>query len=211
MKYIDWVSLKKDKCTLKDMKEYLDSAQSKTFSKGCIIKGKNRSGTFNYILSANPAQTAKALRCTYKLKSGKSRIFAPHLHPKEMLALGVFEGKMINDCMDEFPHAWFSEALTKNKLSPSKPDVNCNLYQIKSRQSLHEWKRKKWIIGADDRGWFQWFCRYALGRRDTEIDTKQMKRWASIARWYGTLKKDPTRTIIRQTLLQWSWPHEDFS
>src|SRR3954447_19124372 len=40
--------------------------------------------------------------------------FHPELTPKQMLALGVFGGKYMTDCRDEFPASWFARA----RLSP---------------------------------------------------------------------------------------------
>ena len=46
--------------------------------------------------------------------------FRPELTPKEMLALGVFCGKYMTDCRDEFPASWFARA----RLSPSGRDCS---------------------------------------------------------------------------------------
>ena len=90
--------------------------------------------------------------------------FAPHFSPKVMLAMGVFAGKYCNDCRDEFPADWFREARIADR-----PDPELNYFAIKSRQPLSHWREKGWIIGPDPRGWFQWYCRYWLGRRLPEI------------------------------------------
>ena len=103
--------------------------------------------------------------------------FQPELTPPEMLELGVFEGHYLNDCLDEFPDAWFKKA----KLCTEKPDITCNYFKVKSRQSLAVWQQKKWIIEPDVRGWFQWYCRYYSGRRLPEVDKIQNKRWKAFS------------------------------
>ena len=133
--------------------------------------------------------------------------FTPELTPKEMLALGVFEGHYLNDCRSEFPSDWFQEA----KLSPQKPDVFCNCFHIKSRQSLVTWRQKGWIIGPDPRGWFQWYCRYYSGRRLKRIDHIQIKRWRTFIRHKAQVEKNcfpmdlKCRSRQRQAFLQWAY------
>ena len=82
--------------------------------------------------------------------------FNPDLTPKQMLQLGVFGGKYMNDTRDEFPKTWFAKA----KLSPLRPDASCNYFGVKASQPLSVWKKKGWIFEDDPRGWFQWYCRY---------------------------------------------------
>ncbi|MBO7244368.1 MAG: hypothetical protein J6V53_03700 [Alphaproteobacteria bacterium] len=136
-----------------------------------------------------------------------SPLFKPELTPKEMLEFGVFEGKYLTDCQNEFPSNWFFNA----KLSPLKPDINCNCFQVKSRQSLKIWQAKGWILEPDPRGWFQWYCRYYLGRRIEEIDTIQILRWRSFKRHKAQLEKNclpfdtSCRKKQRQALLQWAY------
>ncbi len=84
--------------------------------------------------------------------------FRPDLTPKAMLALGVFGGKYMTDCREEFPADWFVAA----KLSPSARDPSLNYFGVDASQSLTEWRRKGWIHPDDPRGWFQWYCRYYL-------------------------------------------------
>ena len=132
--------------------------------------------------------------------------FKPALSPAEMLKLGVFEGKYLNDCRDEFPAAWFNGA----RLS-DEPDPSINCFGVKSRQPLSVWRQKGWIIEPDPRGWFQWYCRYYLGRRIAGVDDKQIARWKSFARHAGQIRAncDPhdlsCRPRQRQALLQWAY------
>jgi hypothetical protein len=144
---------------------------------------------------------------------GKVRIegyFEPFFTPLEMLKLGVFEGKYINDCRSEFPVEWYKDA----KIS-AKADYNINYFKIKSRQSLRVWRDNGWLYGVDNRGWFQWYCRYYCGRRNEKIDELQIKRWRAFKRHYGQVLKNCLKKCSdkggwcrpkqRQALLQWSY------
>lgn len=147
----------------------------------------------------------------YELEAPEGQDFAPdfkpELSPKEMLALGVFEGHYLTDCLAEFPHHWFENA----KLSPPAPCVECNFFSVKSRMSLPEWQKRGWIIAPDPRGWFQWYCRYYAGRRIAEIDRLQIKRWKSFNRHKVQVFQNcalydlDCRKKQRQALLQWAY------
>lgn len=133
--------------------------------------------------------------------------FKPELTPKQMLELGVFEGKYLNDCKGEFPSSWFSKA--KIVKPDEKPNVELNYFKVKSRQPLSVWKEKGWLHKDDNRGWWQWYCRYFIGRRH-EDDERQIKRWKSfVARHKAQLVKNckkgdhTCRPVQRQALLQW--------
>ena len=215
VKYEAWIRKEVDNIKLEDMINYSKTCRickktSSQFKVGMKIRPLNRMdhGEYEYELSAPVAQTAQDLHTQYKLKSGKIRDFKPHLHPRDMLELGVFEGKMINDCMNEFPIDWYLPALERGTLSPSAPNIEVNFYKLKTRESLQEWIRTDKIKDYDNRGWFQWYCRYALGRRDEKLDTVQMKRWRQMKRWVGKFKAGRGTTKMRQLLLQWSWPHD---
>jgi len=139
--------------------------------------------------------------------------FTPALSPQEILELGVFEGKYLNDCTQEFPREWYETALKNNKLSPEKPDISKNYFGVKSRQPLSVWIQKHWITPDDPdvRGWFQWYCRYYLGRREPVLDERQIKRWRAFRRHAGQIKANCTvgdlhcRPRQRQALLQWAY------
>ena len=104
--------------------------------------------------------------------------FRPDLTPAEMLALGVFGGKYMTDCRDEFPASWFAAAT----LSPERRDPSLNWFGVDASQPLSVWRAKGWIHPDDPRGWFQWYCRYYQGRRMAGEDERQIGRWKAIRR-----------------------------
>ena len=133
--------------------------------------------------------------------------FTPDLTPKQMLRLGVFGGKYMTDCAKEFPKDWFAHA----KLSPVKADPKLNYFKVKASQPLKVWRAKGWIYKDDLRGWFQWYCRYYMGRRISLEDTRQIKRWKAIRRHIVQLRNNcragdvHCRPVQRQALLHWAY------
>jgi len=133
--------------------------------------------------------------------------FAPELTPRQMLELGVFGGKYMTDCRKEFPKSWFARA----KLSPSARDPGLNFYGVDASQPLSVWRDKGWIHPDDPRGWFQWYCRYYMGRRMPDEDGRQIGRWKAMRRHVRQVQihcepHDFTcRRRQRQALLQWAY------
>jgi hypothetical protein len=173
------------------------------YKKDRVVTVNNKMQTdYSYILTENPGKNF-------------DKGFKPEISPIEMLIMGIFEGKYLNDCFNEYPIEFYN----KSKLSV-KADPSVNLFKIKSRQSLSTWRKKKWIIEPDPRGWFEWYCRYWLGRRIPAVDKIQIARHNSFVRHRGQInasikkmKVKPTtkkqmmnhRPKQRQALLQWAY------
>ena len=132
--------------------------------------------------------------------------FRPQLSPKQMLQLGVFGGKYMTDCRDEFPASWYVHA----RLSTERHDPHLNCFGVNASQSLALWRRKGWLRAQDPRGWFQWYCRYYMGRRSAD-DRRQIRRWRAIARHVAAIRKNcekgdlACRRKQRQAVLHWAY------
>ena len=207
-----------DKVVLAAMKEGRPLSE---FKKGDTVRGGGGMSLirgYKYTLEANPGEDFDPR-------------FKPALSPAEMLHMGVFEGKYLNDCTDEFPQEWFLLAGAAGRLSPDAPDVSVNYFGVDSRQPLSVWRENGWLpsvrghtkkgkardiladrdANPDERGWFQWYCRYWMGRRMPELDAVQIGRWRSFARHAGAVRHGCSpgaltcRRRERQALLQWAY------
>jgi hypothetical protein len=146
----------------------------------------------------------------YELRAPVGRNFAegfnPDLTPARMLSMGVFGGKYMTDCRDEFPDDWFANA----RLSPGRRDPALNFFGVDASTSLRYWQARGWIHPDDPRGWFQWYCRYYMGRRH-EDDARQIQRWRNMRRHVSQLKRHCMRGDLlcrrrqRQALLHWAY------
>ncbi|MBT4153797.1 MAG: hypothetical protein HOE53_04050 [Candidatus Magasanikbacteria bacterium] len=147
---------------------------------------------------------------TYTCSKGIGRSFdpdfTPELTPKEMLALGIFGGIYMNDKPKEFPPSWFTRAKLSEHSTPS-----LNYFGVSASLPHREWLRRGWIHPADPRGWFQWYCRYYLGRRMPKEDQRQIKRWRAMKRHVAQVQKNckkgdlSCRKKQRQALLHWAY------
>jgi len=197
------------------------------YQPGRRVETNQRAGAGGAAGAAGAASAGAAENYVYELAAAPGRGFAPGFRPQktpaQMLSAGVFEGKYLNDCAGEFPREWFAGALRRGRLLAAA-DPAVNAFGLKSRLSLGEWRRRGWLVAPDPRGWFQWYCRYWIGRREPAVDAHQIARWRAFARHrgqilaaYGRLRaarkpvpatpaeKRAHRARQRQALLQWAY------
>ena len=123
-----------------------------------------------------------------------------------MLELGVFGGSYFTDDKSEYPADWFTHAKLSKTLDPK-----CNYFGVNASQPLSVWQKKGWIHPSDPKGWFQWYCRYYLGRRLPEEDERQIKRWHAMGRHITQIKNncrkgdETCRPRQRQAVLHWAY------
>ena len=177
------------------------STPSATTAKGSSDSGRPREVVVNDLMQRG---------YSYELVEPAGRNFAvgfePQLTPQELLELGVFGGRYMTDCQDEFPGQWFANA----KLRHDRHDASLNYFRVNASQPLALWRAKGWIHPDDPRGWFQWYCRYWMGRRH-EDDDRQIGRWRAIKRHVSQLRSNcPPKALDcrprqRQALLHWAY------
>ena len=138
--------------------------------------------------------------------------FRPDLTPREMLSLGVFGGKYMTDCQKEYLVEWWKKAKLNSKIH----DPKLNYFKVNASQPLSVWRKKGWIYKDDPRGWFEWYCRYYMGRRIDKEDQRQIKRWRAMRRHVAQITKNCRsgdlccRPIQRQALLHWAYDSRKF-
>ena len=118
----------------------------------------------------------------------------------------------------EYPKEWFA-GLGRTRTARVGYVHTRNKYRVKAGQDQAFWEEHGWIIDQDPRGWFQWYCRFYLGRR-TADDARQISRWCGVAgakgRWKTALCKkcvyankrwddQSVSPVIRQTMLHWAY------
>ena len=114
--------------------------------------------------------------------------FNPNKTPIEIIKEGAFGGTYFRDIYSSingksYRNSWkefdFLCDIDPKLYLSNYYDVNVNKYKTKCGTSLRFWENKVWIHGQDPYGWFQWYCRYYLGRRSDD-DERQIARWNNI-------------------------------
>lgn len=151
------------------------------------------------IKSYDPLQSGYKYRVDPGLK--RRADFNPDLSPAMCLRLGVFGGAYFRQypkLKREFPD--FEYVRSETEVADN------NFYGVNASMSRHEWVIRGWMHLDDPRGWFQWWCRYELGRRH-EDDDRQIGRWlvfkARKLREIGDNTDQSKHVRTRQGLLHW--------
>ena len=154
--------------------------------------------------------------------------------PIEIIKEGTFGGTYFRDIYSSIDGKWYrnswkefdflrhttksssSERIDPKLYSSNYYDANVNKHKIKCGTSLRFWENKGWIREQDLYGWFQWYCRYYLGRR-SEDDKRQIARWNNNVNRFKSIlvkmiKSKNTKynnysisPKIRQILLHWGY------
>jgi len=136
--------------------------------------------------------------------------FTPNLTPKQVLRMGSFGGTYFRDinsgvtgkkhsgktAIREYPKDWFKDIDIEKKIISPTYDKNINTYKVKCGSSLEDWESKDWIVKQDPYGWFQWYCRFYMGRR-TSDDKRQIDRWLKLAGPKGRFRTNLMNKIIK--------------
>lgn len=164
--------------------------------------------------------------------------FTPNLSPAEILRQGSFGGTYfralrsqalgvtVEEDWRELPATWLEGLEVERFLTAQVYDAGVNKYGVACGQSIEEWEKHGWINhGFDVRGWFQWYCRFWMGRR-CEDDDRQVSRWKKCVgptgRWRRTLLKrykekgvtevfddgegeEQISPVVHQTCFHWAW------
>lgn len=138
--------------------------------------------------------------------------FTPDLSPGRMLAAGVFDGGYFHGWSDEQLEG-IDPSILKSGPYDEKPDAKAhNAFGVHSGLTIEEWRRRGWIRDQDPVGWFQWYARFASGRRSDD-DERQIARWKDFRkRWlpktHEALERMRPGAKTRQALLHWGLdPH----
>ena len=159
--------------------------------------------------------------------------FTPNKTPRQVLREGSFGGTYFRpiyssitkrkytskEVIEEYPKSWFQGIDVDKMITSSKYDKKVNKYGVKCGSTLEMWEDSGWIVEEDPYGWFQWYCRYSMGRRSDD-DERQIKRWLALAGPNGRFRRrlmneiikkkkryndSSVSPVIRQVLLHWGY------
>jgi hypothetical protein len=146
--------------------------------------------------------------------------FKPNLTPSQMLKKGIFGGsyfgvqKLQGDMYyDELFESFVD--VDKSLYMGDKYQPKSNKFKIRSGKDYQFWNDMNWMHEDDPYGWFEWYCKYYMGRRHSD-DQRQIQRWLDFCgpkgRWrqriYGMIDDTGNWDVsprIQQSLLHWGY------
>ncbi|KAJ4253458.1 hypothetical protein NW762_010616 [Fusarium torreyae] len=153
--------------------------------------------------------------------------FCPNKSPEEIIREGSFGGSYwrplfskrlrttVQDDWRELPASWTTGLDAGTYLTNASYNPEVNKYGVACGQSIEEWEAAGWIAHEYDvRGWFQWYCRFWMGRR-CDDDERQISRWkkcvGETGRWRRILLKKYVALGIRTVFADVDGDDEDIS
>ncbi|KAF4945676.1 hypothetical protein FSARC_14391 [Fusarium sarcochroum] len=153
--------------------------------------------------------------------------FCPNKSPEEIIREGSFGGSYwrplfskrlrttVRDDWRELPASWTTGLDVETYLTSASYNPEVNKYGVTCGQSIEEWEAAGWIAHEYDvRGWFQWYCRFWMGRRCAD-DERQISRWkkcvGETGRWRRILLKKYVALGIRTVFADVDGDDEDIS
>ncbi|OAG03735.1 uncharacterized protein CC84DRAFT_1188329 [Paraphaeosphaeria sporulosa] len=139
--------------------------------------------------------------------------FTPNKSPADIIREGSFGGSYwrplysqrlgttVSDDWRELPADWTAGLDADQYLTNPEYSAEINKHGVACGQSIEAWEAAGWIAHEYDvRGWFQWYCRFWMGRRCAD-DERQISRWkkcvGETGRWRRTLLKQYVTRGIR--------------
>ena len=151
--------------------------------------------------------------------------FSPNKTPIEIIKEGAFGGTYFRDVYSNINKKWYKNSrkefvhlknIDAKFYASDYYDVSVNNYGVKCGTSTRFSENKGCINQIDPYGWFQWQCRYLLGRRSKD-DKSQINRskkivsrlrvkLAKVIKDVGSKFDDYSISPkIRQILLHWDY------
>ena len=150
-------------------------------------------------------------RYRYALTAPVGRGFDPEFKPELTPARDAPARRVLRQVHDRLPQGIPGKLVQARQARQEDRDCSLNFFGVDASQPLSVWRHKGWLHDDDPRGWFQWYCRYYMGRRMPDEDRRQIKRWKAIRRHVRQVQKNcepgdlylPPRQ--RQALLHWAY------
>jgi hypothetical protein len=98
-------------------------------------------------------------------------------------------GQSYQDAWKELPEDWLRGLDIPSQLASTVYNPKINRYKVSCGGDLKEWEENGWIADVDPYGWFQWYCRFYLGRRSSD-DHRQISRAIGMMGWKGRWRRN---------------------